>query len=102
MEALIITKIQIKSISERPDKANTLPGQYFDPHRHALDLHSSILCSLYLRYKAFRDTDTVDVDIAGRVLRLWWHVANQVTDTKSILSVRVDILFAQAFAVFLL
>ena len=77
MEALVVNEVQIESVSESPDEANALSGQDLDSHGHALDLHSSILRSLYAFDEAFGDTDTADVNIAGRVLGLW-HVANEV------------------------
>ena len=46
MEALVVNKVQIEPVSEKPGEADALSGQYLGSHRHALDLHPSILRSL--------------------------------------------------------
>ena len=74
MEALVVNEVQIEPVSESPDEADALSGQYLDSHRHALDLQSSILRSLYALDQTFGNTNTADIDVAGRFLTLW-HMA---------------------------
>ena len=94
---MVVNKVEVELVPESSDEANALHNQDFNSHGNALDFHSSVRGSLEGHDEVFDDTDATDVGIARRVSALW-HNADQVTQAKCILPMRVNVFFAQAIA----